>query len=87
MSGIIQQADQSSLSSRYLGRSGIITNQNIYPVMYTLVGGGGGGGFGGAVSSGAAGGGGGSGGMIQGIFYVTTGQTYTITLGGGGTGK
>ena len=87
MSGVIQTAGQTPLSSRFIGRTGIIDHQIIYPVMYTLVGGGGGGGFGGDVSTGAAGGGGGSGGMIQGIFYVTTGQTYTITLGGAGSGK
>jgi hypothetical protein len=53
-------------------------------VEYLIVGGGGGGG--GAVGSSGQGGGGGAGGLLSGIVPVTTGASYTITVGSGGSG-
>jgi len=62
----------------------ITANQNNYTVNYLVVAGGAGGGNG--VISGASsnGGGGGAGGMYSGAFTVTTGASYTITVGAGG---
>ena len=53
-------------------------------VEYLIVGGGGGGG--GAVGSSGQGGGGGAGGLLSGIISVTTGASYTVTVGSGGSG-
>jgi hypothetical protein len=50
-------------------------------VEYLIVGGGGGG-----SKNNYAGCGGGGGGFIEGIFYPTTGTSYTLTVGNGGTG-
>jgi hypothetical protein len=51
-------------------------------VSYLVVAGGGGGGDGQA-----AGGGGGAGGMIEGVFTLTPGSSYSVTVGGGGFGN
>ena len=50
-------------------------------VEYLIVGGGGGG-----SRNNYSGGGGGGGGFVEGIFYPTTGTSYTLTVGSGGSG-
>lgn len=51
-----------------------------------VLGGGGGGGTGGFASGRVQGGGGGGGGYAEGIFEVTSGDSYTVVVGSGGTG-
>ena len=57
-----------------------------YAVSYMAVGGGGGGGSNNIAFPGFPGGGGYGGQVIQSTFTVTTGNTYTVTIGGGGSG-
>jgi hypothetical protein len=74
---------------RQLGYVSSLTTQTVFveatpdTVECLVVGGGGTGGWGGGAVAGAGGGGGG---IAEGSYSVSTGVTYTVTVGAGGTG-
>lgn len=83
-------------TTQVFGASGTFTvPANVTRLRVTVVGGGGGGSAGWQTGTGqcgdpivySSGGGGGSGGTAIGVYSVTPGQTYSVTVGSGGTGS